>query len=79
MAQDEITKLFVYMQGFRREMNASFALVDKQFNDMNTRFDQHLKLIEDDSQELLALKNQVNHHDGWINQLADKAKTKLEY
>lgn len=53
--------------------------VNDKFSNLQTSVDGIAKLIKDERQERLMLKNKVDRHDGWIHEIADKSKVKLEY
>ncbi len=79
MSKEEFTKLFRYIEEFRKEVSSHFTDVDKHFNTVDTRFDQQTKLITDYHQEVLALSHKVDRMEKWIHTIADKTGVKLEY
>lgn len=50
MSEDEFTKLFKYIESFRKEVNQSFERVDERFDEVNSRIDGLTKLITDYNQ-----------------------------
>ncbi len=79
MSQDEFTKLFKYMQEFRKEVNERFEHVDKRFDHVQGQIDGLTKLITDYNQEMLMLAHKVDRLEKWINQIAAKTGVQLEY
>lgn len=79
MSRDEFTKLFNYM-------TEHFSSIDKQFANMATKddingiydkLDDIAARLDDDTTERAALTAQVERHETWIDQLAQKTQTDL--
>lgn len=79
MTNDEFTKLFRYIEEFRKEVTTSFEHVNARFDEVNKSFDQQAKLITDYHQEMLMLAHKVDRLERWIQQVAEKTGVKLEY
>jgi hypothetical protein len=79
MSQDEFTKLFKYMEGFRKEVNEKFEHVDTRFDGVSSQIDGLAKLITDYHQEMLMLAHKVDRLEGWIHEIAQKTGVKLSY
>lgn len=79
MSDDQFTKLFKYIQGFRKEMQAELATKadKKQVEAIHKLLDDHLKHREIEEHERAAMNSQLDRHDKWINQLAKNTGTRL--
>lgn len=66
MSDDQFTKLFTYMQDFRREMDARFAAIEHNIDRIYSLLDAVIKQQEIEEQERLAINNQLSRHEQWI-------------
>lgn len=53
--------------------------MQKSFSDLQSSVDTYAKKADTYFQEMVMLSHQLNRHEGWIRQLADKLGVKLEY
>lgn len=79
MSQDEIAKLFQYLQ-------EEFEKIHNRLDQVNVSFDENRKLVDERAQstvsytqEMLILARKVDRLERWINQIAAKTGVKLEY
>jgi hypothetical protein len=81
MSEDEFTRLFRYMsQRFDAIEHRLDGMVTKdEFNRLVNTVDGLVGRLDTEATERAALTNQVDRHEGWIEQLADKADVKLNY
>ena len=79
MAKDEFTKLFKYMESFRKDVDKRFEQVDKRFDDVQTQINGLAKLITEYHQEMIFLTRKVDRMERWIQQIAKKTGVKLSY
>ena len=79
MSDDQFTKLFKYMQQIERDMHDGFARVDQNFDRVYGLLDTHIKQMETLGQEQLVIGHQLTRHEKWIDQLARKTDSQLEY
>lgn len=79
MSQDEFTKLFKYMQQEFAAVHVQLEAKNQRFDHMMSALDGIAKQQETDEQERLAIGHQLDRHDRWHHQLADKTNVKLSY
>ncbi len=81
MAEDEFTKLFKYMQEFRKEVNEKFEkTATKESVEVLTNIvDAYAKKADDYFQEMVMLSHKVDRMERWIQEIAEKTGVKLTY
>ena len=79
MSADEFTKLFKYMQEFRKEVNEKFEKVDVKIDKTNSQIDGLAKLVVDYHQEMMMLSHKYDRLERWVQEIADKTGVKLSY
>jgi len=81
MSHDEYTKLFIYMEKrFDKLETAMATKADKaDISRIYGAIDAFLKRFDTIEAEQAALAHQVNRHERWHHQIADKTRTKLLY
>lgn len=77
MSKDEFTKLFLYVEEMRKEMNTRFDRTDKKIEDLTADVDGLAGLVKDYHQELLMLVHRVDRLERWIKQIAKETGVKL--
>ena len=77
MSEDEFTKLFKYMEEFRKEVTGEFKVVDEKFDAVHSKLDGLAKLITDYHQEMLMLAHKVDRLEQWIMKVAEATGVKL--
>lgn len=79
MSHDEFTKLFTAIQSVQNQvedMRQEMA-TKKDINGIYDRLDDIAARLDDDTTERAALTAQVDRHETWIDQLAQKTETDL--
>lgn len=79
MSQDEFTKLFKYLESFRKEVNERFDENKREHAELNGAIAQLGGELKDYHAELLALGNKVDRLERWIQQVAQATGVQLEY
>lgn len=79
MSQDEFTKLFTYMEKHLTAIHEEVEGLRKEVRQVYDVVDTVLKNQETEQQERQVVIRQVDRHEGWIHQLAEKAHEKLRY
>jgi DNA anti-recombination protein RmuC len=88
MNKDELKKLLdsqfaTFFGQMSRHIDQRFAQqdagLDERLDRIETILDRRVKQEETDYQERVALKNQVDRHEGWIKQLAAKVGLRLSH
>ncbi len=81
MSQDELTKLFAYMQKEFDKVNKRLeeTATKKQVEGLTNTVDGLAGLVRDYQQEMLMLTHKVDRMERWILQLAEKTGVKLSY
>jgi hypothetical protein len=78
MSDDQFTKLFKYMQQMRIEINEEFHGLHQDIERIYDLIDGLLKRSETDYQERLAMGNQLDRPEHWINRAATKLRVKYD-
>jgi hypothetical protein len=78
MSDDQFTKLFKYMTKEFASIKENMATKD-QVDRLMTTVDGIVARLDVDDSERAAPTNQVDRHEGWIKQLAEKTDVKLSY
>jgi hypothetical protein len=79
MSDDQFMKLFKNLEDMKAQLAhvaTNFATKD-DINGVDDRLDGIAARLDDDDTERMALTSQVDRHEGWIKQLADKTDTDL--
>jgi hypothetical protein len=79
MSQDEFTKLFKYLQEFRKDVETRFDKVDNEIRETKLSVGELAGNLKDYHQELLLLAHKVDRLERWIQQVAQKTGVTLEY
>lgn len=81
MSDDQFMKLFNLLEKTREEMNARFEQTASkaQAEELISAVDGYAKQAETNYQELQALGSQVDRHERWHNEAAEKIGLKLSY
>jgi hypothetical protein len=81
MSHDEYTKLFLYMEKRFDKLEAEMATkADKaDVERLYGLLDSNAKRLETIETEHVMLTHQVDHHEHWHHQVADKVNVKLRY
>jgi hypothetical protein len=79
MAKDDAqwTRLFKYLDRCFADVDKRFQQMDERFNAIYNLLDDRIKHEDIENSERAAMTSQLNRHDGWIHQLADKTHTNL--
>jgi len=64
---------------FKEEVKEEFAVIREQIQALTISIDKLVKAIEVLRQEYFAIKSQLDRHEKWIHQIAEKLGIKLEY
>jgi len=82
MSKDEFTKLFTYMQrefgSLRADMAAMKTELKADIRRLYALHDHTLKHQEAEEQERLIIKNQLDRHERWHQQTAERVGIRLE-
>lgn len=74
----KLTKFFGQWNRYLDDRLSEFEQrVDTRLNSMDVKIDTILDRLDTDEIERAAMAVQLGRHDGWINQLAKKTKTRL--
>jgi hypothetical protein len=79
MSQDEFTRLFKYLESFRKEVNVHFDENKQAHNEIQGAISDLGGELKDYHAELLALGNKVDRLERWIQQVAQATGVRLEY
>lgn len=81
MSQDEFTKLFKYIESFRKDVEKRFdeTATKEQVDKLTSTVDGLASQIMDYHQEMLMLAHKVDRMERWIHQIAEKTGVKLSY
>jgi len=77
MSEDQFTKLFKYMQEFRKEVDGRFNEHDKRFDEVINLIDGYGGKIDSYAQEMAAMDHKINRLEKYIQVLADRAGVDL--
>jgi tetrahydromethanopterin S-methyltransferase subunit G len=79
MSDDQFTQLFKQITNIdaRLDNMATNMATKDDINEIYNRLDDIAARLNDDDTERVALNSQVDRHEGWIKQLADKTNTDL--
>jgi tetrahydromethanopterin S-methyltransferase subunit G len=79
MSDDQFTQLFKQITNIdaRLDNMATNMATKDDINEIYNRLDDIAARLDDDDTERVALNSQVDRHEGWIKQLADKTNTDL--
>lgn len=79
MSQDEFTKLFTAIQSVQNQVNdmRQEMSTKEDINGIYDKLDNIAARLDDDMTERAALTAQVERHETWIDQLAQKTQTDL--
>ena len=72
-------KLFKYLDRRFASIDKRFEYQDERIGSLYSLVDRHIKDVEIYHDEILVHGVQLDRHDRWIHQLADKTDTTLEY
>jgi uncharacterized coiled-coil DUF342 family protein len=64
---------------FREEIKQEFAALREQIQALTISVDKLVTAVENLRQEYFAIKSQVDRHEKWLHQIAEKLGIKLEY
>lgn len=64
---------------FRKEVKEEFAALRETIQALTISVDKLAGAVENLRQEYFAIKSQVDRHEKWLHQLAEKLGIKLEY
>lgn len=78
MSEDQFTKLFKYMQDFRKDVDDKFNTVDKRFDNLTNIIDGYAGKIDSYAQEMAAMDHKINRLEKYIQILADNAGIDLD-
>jgi len=78
MSEDQFTKLFKYMQDFRKDVDDKFNTVDKRFDNLTNIIDGCAGKIDSYAQEMAAMDHKINRLEKYIQILADNAGIDLD-
>lgn len=79
MSQDEFTKLFKYIEAFRRDVDKRFDGVDTEIRDLKGAVADLGGQIRDYHQEMIMLARKVDRMEHWIHEIAKQTGVKLSY
>lgn len=77
MTQDQFSKLFLYIQDFRREVDSRFDAIDKRFDSLLAIVDGYANKVDSYAQEMTFGDQKVNRLEGYINVIAEKVDVDL--
>ncbi|HET9850726.1 MAG TPA: hypothetical protein VFP35_03865 [Candidatus Saccharimonadales bacterium] len=77
MAEDHFTKLFKYIESFRKDVDEKFDRIDSRLDSLEKLIDKVIKNQELDDEERLVMGHQLDRMDRWVHELADKIGYKL--
>lgn len=79
MSDDQFTKLFIYLEEFRSEVNHKLdQKADRgHLETIYNMLDDCIKRLETEEHEKVFTNHQIDRHEGWIKQLSRSTKTKL--
>lgn len=64
---------------FKNEIKQDFSNLQEAIQSLTISVDKLVKAVDDLKKEYVMINNQVNRHDKWLHQLAEKLGVKLEY
>ena len=70
---------FFGLEEGQKEIKADLKSMQEAIRDLTVSIDRLAGAISDLSSEYAAITNQVNRHEKWMHQMADKLGVKLEY
>ena len=76
---NDYSELIGYLDGKFGDMDTQFADLKKDFSNLLTSVDCYAKKADGYFQEMVMLSHQVDRHEKWIQQIAEKLGVKLEY
>jgi predicted nucleic acid-binding Zn-ribbon protein len=79
MSDDQFTKLFKYIERRFDELAHEVEDVRGQVSQVNGTVDGIAKQLDTDAAERAAITRQLDRHDRWHHQTADKLGLKLDY
>ena len=77
MSHDEFTKLFKYIEAFRRDVDLRFDKVDEEIRDIKFALGELAGQIKDYHQEMILLARKVDRLERWIHEIAKQTGVKL--
>jgi uncharacterized coiled-coil DUF342 family protein len=78
MSEDQFTKLFKYMQGMEKRIDARFDKQDKEIADLKGAVAELGGQIRDYHQEMIMLARKVDRMERWIHQIAKQTGVELQ-
>ena len=78
MTQDQFSKLFLYIQEFRREVDSRFEKSDKQFNDLASLVDGYAAKVDTYAQEMTIGDYKMNKLEKYTQVIAEKVGVNLD-
>jgi hypothetical protein len=72
MAEDQFTKLFKYIESFRKDVDEKFEGVNKRLDSLEKLIDKVIKNQEIDEQERLVIGHQLERLDRWVHEVASR-------
>ena len=69
MSRDEFTKLFKYLEAFRKEMNEKFEVNRAEHLEMNSAIAEVASQLKDTNDEFIILNHQVQKHEKQIHHM----------
>lgn len=77
--KEDFSNLVDFISGKFDDVDGRFNELGKMFRDLQGAVDSYAKRADAYFQEMVVLSHQMNRHEKWIKQLADKAGVKLHY
>ncbi|HXY17964.1 MAG TPA: hypothetical protein VEH48_00905 [Candidatus Nitrosopolaris sp.] len=77
MAEDQFTKLFKYIESFRKDVDEKFDRVNNRLDSIEKLIDKVIKNQEINDEERLVMGHQLDRLDRWVHEVADKIGYKL--
>lgn len=79
MSEDEITRMFKYIESFRRDVDKQFEQNRTEHREMMAAIAELGGQIKDYHQEFIMLGRKVDRLERWISQIAQETGVKLDY
>jgi len=77
VAEDQFTKLFKYIESFRKDVDEKFDRVNNRLDSIEKLIDKVIKNQEINDEERLVMGHQLDRLDRWVHEVADKIGYKL--
>ena len=77
--KEDFSGLVDFISGKFDDIDGRFNELGEMFRDLQGAVDSYAKRADAYFQEMVVLSHQMNRHEKWIKQLADKAGVKLHY